>query len=409
VGVLAEYGDGSSHILSELRGDDMLRYLTAGESHGKGIVAVLDGMPAGLRLSRQQIDAELAARQSGYGRGDRMKIERDSVEVLSGLRGGVTIGSPIALLIKNKDWKNWRDIMDPWQESDAAVEAAVTHPRPGHADLAGALKYGHADVRNVLERSSARETAARVAVGAIGKAFLAEFGIAVVSHVIALGGVKAKTSGMGVQRIKEVSERSSLRCADKTAERTMTGAIDRAKELGDSLGGIVEVRVAGVPVGLGSYSQWDRKLDGRLAAAVMSIQAIKGVEIGSGFAAASRRGSQVHDEILYSKERGFHRKTNRAGGIEGGVSNGEDIVVRAAMKPIPTLRNPLSSVDIATKKAFAASVERADVVAVPAASVVAGAAVAFVLADAMLEKFGGDNLAETRSNYEHYLAQIRDR
>ena len=387
----------------------MLRFLTAGESHGKGMVAVLDGMPAGLHLSRRQIDAELAARQGGYGRGDRMKIERDSVEILSGLRAGVTIGSPIALLVKNKDWKNWRDVMDPWKELDGAAEAAVTRPRPGHADLAGALKYGHADLRNVLERSSARETAARVAVGAVCKAFLIEFGIEIVSHVIALGGVKAKTSGMNAERIRELSEKSPLRCADKAAQQTMTDAIDRAKELGDSLGGIVEVRATGVPVGLGSYSQSDRKLDARLAAAVMSIQAIKGVEIGIGFTAASRRGSQVHDEILYSKDRGFHRKTNRAGGIEGGVSNGEEIVVRAAMKPIPTLRSPLSSVDIATKKAFTASVERSDVVAVPAASVVVGAAAAFVLADAMLEKFGGDNLAETRSNYEQYLAQIRNR
>jgi chorismate synthase len=373
------------------------------------MVAVLDGMPAGLHLSRRQIDAELAARQGGYGRGDRMKIERDSVEILSGLRAGVTIGSPIALLVKNKDWKNWRDVMDPWKELDGAAEAAVTRPRPGHADLAGALKYGHADLRNVLERSSARETAARVAVGAVCKAFLIEFGIEIVSHVIALGGVKAKTSGMNAERIRELSEKSPLRCADKAAQQTMTDAIDRAKELGDSLGGIVEVRATGVPVGLGSYSQSDRKLDARLAAAVMSIQAIKGVEIGIGFTAASRRGSQVHDEILYSKDRGFHRKTNRAGGIEGGVSNGEEIVVRAAMKPIPTLRSPLSSVDIATKKAFTASVERSDVVAVPAASVVVGAAAAFVLADAMLEKFGGDNLAETRSNYEQYLAQIRNR
>jgi chorismate synthase len=299
--------------------------------------------------------------------------------------------------------------MDPWEEKGASGEGAVTRPRPGHADLAGALKYGHTDVRNVLERASARETVARVAVGAVCKAFLATFDIEIVSHVIALADVKARTSGMGAQRVKEISEKSSLRCADKAAERKMTDAIDRARELGDSLGGVVEVRATRVPVGLGSYSQWDRKLDGRLAAAVMSIQAIKAVEIGLGFAAASRRGSQVHDEILYSKQRGFHRKTNRAGGIEGGVSNGEDIVVRAAMKPIPTLRNPLSSVDIVTKKAFAATVERSDIVAVPAASVVAGAAVAFVLADAMLEKFGGDSVVETRASYEQYVAQIRSR
>jgi len=385
----------------------MLRFLTAGESHGKGMLAILEGIPAGLTISKEQIDSELAARQGGYGRGDRMKIERDSVEVLSGLRGGVTIGSPITLLVKNKDWKNWRDIMDAWETKDAALQAAVTRPRPGHADLAGALKYGHTDLRNVLERASARDTASRVAVGAICRAFLAAFDIEIVSHVVALAGVKAKTSGMSAQRIKEISEKSSLRCADKVAERKMTDAIDQARQLGDSLGGIVEVCATGVPVGLGSYSQWDRKLDARLAAAVMSIQAIKGVEIGLGFAAASRRGSQVHDEILYSKERGFYRKTNRAGGIEGGVTNGEDVIVRAAMKPIPTLRNPLSSVDIATKKIFAATVERSDIVAVPAASVVAGAAVAFVLADAMLEKFGGDSLDETRRNYDRYIAQVR--
>jgi len=246
----------------------MLRFLTSGESHGKGMLAILDGMPAGLRVSREQIDAELAARQSGYGRGDRMKIERDSVEVLSGLRGGVTIGSPITVLVKNKDWKNWRDVMNPWQAKDASRKAAVTRPRPGHADLAGALKYGHVDVRNVLERASARETAARVAVGAVCKTFLRTFDIEIVSHVIALAGVKAKTSGMSARRIRETSEKSSLRCADKAAERKMTDAIDRAKELGDSLGGIIEVRATGLPVGLGSYSQWDRKLDARLAAAL---------------------------------------------------------------------------------------------------------------------------------------------
>jgi chorismate synthase len=387
----------------------MLRFLTSGESHGKSVLAILEGIPAGLNLSREQVDSELAARQSGYGRGGRMKIEHDSVEVISGLRGGVTIGSPITLLIGNKDWENWKDVMDPWQVKDASRKAAVTRPRPGHADLSGALKHGHTDVRNVLERASARETAPRVAVGAVCKAFLAEFGIEIVSHVVALAGVKAQTSKMSAQRIREASEKSSLRCADQEAERKMIGAIDRAIELGDSLGGIVEVRATGVPVGLGSYSQWDRKLESGLAAAVMSVQAIKGVEIGLGFAAADRRGSQVHDEILYSKKRGFYRKTNRAGGIEGGVSNGEDIVLKAAMKPIPTLRQPLSSVDMVTKETFEASVERSDVVAVPAASVVAGAAVAFVLADAMLEKFGGDSIVETRGNYDQYVDQVSSR
>jgi len=387
----------------------MLRFLTSGESHGKSVQAILEGIPAGLKLSREQVDSELAARQMGYGRGDRMRIEHDSVEVISGLRGGVTMGSPITLLIANKDWENWQEVMDPWKVKGASRKAAITRPRPGHADLAGALKYGHADVRNVLERASARETAARVAVGAVCKAFLGEFGIEIVSHVVALAGVKAETSKMGVRRIREAAEKSELRCADQEAERKMIGAIDRAKNIGDSLGGIVEVRASGVPVGLGSYSQWDRKLESRLAAAVMSIQAIKGIEIGLGFAAADRRGSQVHDEIFYSKKKGFYRKTNRAGGIEGGVSNGEDIVLRAAMKPIPTLRQPLSSVDMVTKETFEASVERSDVVAVPAASVVAGAAVAFVLADAMLEKFGGDSIAETRGNYDQYVDRVSSR
>jgi len=387
----------------------MLRFLTSGESHGKGMLAILEGIPAGLRISKEQIDSELAARQGGYGRGGRMKIERDSLDVFSGLRGGVTIGSPIALLIRNLDWDNWRDVMDAWEVKGAASEAAVTRPRPGHADLAGALKYDRADIRDVLERASARDTAARVAVGAVCKAFLAEFGIDVVGHVVALGGVEADVSRIDAGRIKELSLKSDLRCADADAEGKMIEAIDQAKASGDSLGGVIEVRACGVPVGLGSYAQWDRKLDGRLAAAVMSIQAIKGVEIGLGFAASALPGSEVHDEIAYNNKSHFHRRTNRAGGIEGGVSNGEDIVVRAAMKPIPTLQRPLKSVDIATKEEFEASVERSDVVAVPAASVVAASAVAFVLADAVLEKFGGDSMTETTRNFEQYVAQVRSR
>ena len=387
----------------------MLRFLTSGESHGKGMLAILEGIPAGLRISKEQIDSELAARQGGYGRGGRMKIERDSVDVFSGLRGGVTIGSPIALLVRNLDWENWCDVMDAWEVKGAASEAAVTRPRPGHADLAGALKYDRADIRDVLERASARDTAARVAVGAVCKTFLAELGIEIVSHVVALGGVEADVSAMDTGRIKELSLKSDLRCADADAERKMIETIDKAKESGDSLGGVIEVRAGGVPVGLGSYAQWDRKLDGRLAAALMSIQAIKGVEIGLGFAASAVPGSEVHDEIAYNKKRHFHRMTNRAGGIEGGVSNGEDIVVRAAMKPIPTLQRPLKSVDIETKEEFEASVERSDVVAVPAASVVAASAVAFVLADALLEKFGGDSMTETTRNFEQYVAQVRSR
>jgi chorismate synthase len=338
-----------------------------------------------------------------------MKIEHDSAEVLSGLRGGVTIGSPVTLFIRNLDWENWRDIMDPWEVNESARDAALTRPRPGHADLAGGLKYGHTDLRNVLERASARETAARVAVGAVCKQFLGTFGIEIISHVVALAAISAEVSKMSAKRIRQIAEKSVVRCADKKAERAMTVAIDRAREAGDSLGGIVEVRATGVPVGLGSCSQWDRRLDARLAAAIMGIPAIKGVEVGLGFAAAGLPGSKVHDEIFYSRNKGFYRKTNRAGGIEGGISNGEDIIARAAMKPIPTLRRPLMSVDIVTKRRFAASVERSDVVAVPAASVVAGAAVAFVLADAMLEKFGGDSVAETRANYKRYIAQVHGR
>ena len=346
----------------------MLRYLTGGESHGKCLIAILDGMPSGLRVEKKVIDNELARRKLGFGRGKRMAIEKDSVEILSGIRHSRTIGSPIALLIANVD-----------QSIDRL--GVVTEPRPGHADLAGALKYGHHDIRNVLERASARDTASRVAVGAIAKTLLGEFGIEVASRVLEIGGV--------------------------STNELMRAEIEDAAKSGDTLGGIFEITAKGVPPGFGSCSQWDRRLDGILAKAVMSIQAVKGVSFGIGFEYAKRRGSEVHDEIFYDKKRGFHRKTNSAGGIEGGMSNGEEIIIQAVMKPIATLKKPLASVNIKTKKAVRAAVERSDVCAVPACGVVAEAVVAFELADSLLEKFGGDSLGELRRNYDGYIEQIR--
>lgn len=394
----------------------MLRYLTAGESHGRCLTAVVEGMPAGLGLRAAFIDRDLARRQGGYGRGGRMKIEKDAVEILSGVRGGLTIGSPITLSIRNRDWENWQDVMSVEKVSRAA---RVTRPRPGHADLAGGLKYGLRDLRSVLERSSARETAARVAVGAVAKRLLEEFGIRVYSWVDEIGGVGWKAKGrQGADVLFERAEASPVRCPDRKASSAMMERIDRAKEEGDSLGGVFTVTVTGVPPGLGSHVHWDRKLDGRLAGALMSIQAIKGVEVGAGFAAASTPGSKLQDEIFYGRgpevpgarywpvSPRFYRKTDNAGSIEGGMSNGEDIVVRAAMKPIPTLYRPLRSVDIESKKPFKASVERSDVCAVPAAAVVAEAAVAFEVARAFLEKFAGDSMGEIRRNYRGYLRQI---
>ena len=386
----------------------MLRYLTAGESHGELLMGILEGLPAGLLIRVTDIDSDLARRQGGHGRGGRMKIEKDTVKIFTGVRWGKTLGSPIGLMVRNKDWENWRIKMSP---DSAFLNNAepVTRPRPGHADLAGAMKYGHTDIRNVLERSSARETAMRVAVGAVCKRLLDEFGISVVSHVIAIGGVYAKVDRLSHREIRRKTENSDLRCADHEAEKRMIRKIDDAQRSGDSLGGIFEVVVSGAPIGLGSHVHWDRKLDSRLAAALMSVQAIKGVEIGSGFGVANRPGSQVHDEIFWTPKGGFFRKTNHAGGIEGGMSNGEDITLRAAMKPIPTLMRPLRSVDLETRKPFKASVERSDVCAVPAAGVVGEAVVAFEIAAGMIEKFGGDSMDEMRRNYEQYQKQLRDR
>jgi chorismate synthase len=386
----------------------MLRYLTAGESHGELLMGILEGIPAGLLVRVTDIDNDLVRRQGGHGRGGRMKIEKDTVKIFTGVRWGRTLGSPIGLMVRNKDWENWRAKMSP----DAAFlnsAAPVTKPRPGHADLAGAMKYGMTDIRNVLERSSARETAMRVAVGAVCKRLLDEFGISIVSHVIAIGGIFAKVEQLSHREIRRKTEHSDLRCADHEAEKRMIRKIDEAQRAGDSLGGIFELVISGVPVGLGSHVHWDRKLDGRLAGALMSIQAIKGVEVGTGFGAANRPGSLVHDEISWTPKSGYFRKTNNAGGIEGGMSNGEDIILRAAMKPIPTLMKPLRSVDLETRKPFKASVERSDVCAVPAAGVVGEAVAAYEIAAAMIEKFGGDSMDEMKRNYESYQRHLRDR
>jgi chorismate synthase len=395
----------------------MLKFLTAGESHGKCLTAILEGFPSGIEVSSGYINTELERRQGGYGRGGRMKIEKDRADITAGVRHGKTLGSPIAMLIENKDWVNWLDIMSPDEAGEGAV---VTRPRPGHADLAGGLKYDHKDLRNILERSSARETAARAAVGAVSKRLLHSFGINVYSWVSGIGEVFWDGSGRysGFDEIFAEAEGSDVRCPDKKATEKMKKAIDTARKNGDSIGGVFEVVVTGVPPGLGSHVQWDRKLDGRLAQALMSIQAIKGVEAGIGFAAGSMPGSKAHDEIFYTSAKvsnangfwprhpRFYRKTNNAGGIEGGMSNGEPIVLRAVMKPIPTLYKPLRSVDIITKKPFAASVERSDTCAVPAAAIVAEAAVAFTLADVFLEKTGGDSAVEIDRNYKGYLKQL---
>ncbi|MBI2500939.1 MAG: chorismate synthase [Deltaproteobacteria bacterium] len=343
----------------------MLRYLTAGESHGKALVVILEGIPAGVPVKEEEINRQLARRQRGYGRGVRMKIEQDRVEVLSGIRAGKTLGSPIAMKIDNKDWAHWSKIMDVAQDDEGQTKV-VHHPRPGHADLAGGMKYDHHDLRNILERASARETAARVAAGGVARIFLEEFGIKVVGHVINIGGAVTGVQRPSWKEIVKKSEESPVRCIDPEAEKKMIARIDEAKKNGDSLGGVFEIIVEGVPVGLGSHVQWDRRLDGRLAQAVMSIQAIKGVEIGNGFTSANLFGSEVHDEIFYKKGQGYYRKTNNAGGLEGGISNGMPLVLRAAMKPLSTLIRPLQSVHIITKEIHLATVERTDVTAVPA-------------------------------------------
>ncbi|HEV8643449.1 MAG TPA: chorismate synthase [Methylomirabilota bacterium] len=386
----------------------MFRFLTAGESHGQALTAVIDGVPAGLALGEADINVDLARRQRGYGRGGRMKIERDQVHIVSGVRWGFTLGSPITLQIANRDWENWQATMSVAPPEPGAPQKEVTRPRPGHADLAGAMKYGHHDIRNVLERSSARETTARVAVAGVAKRLLAEFGITILSHVTEIGGVRIpETLDLPWAEVQRRAEASEVRCADPETEAAIITAIDDAKAKGDTLGGVFEVVALGCPVGLGSYAQWDRRLDGRLAQAFCSIQAIKGCELGLGFEAARRPGSAVHDEILFDPAGGFRRSSNNAGGLEGGVTNGQPVIVHAAMKPLSTLRTPLRSVDLATKEAVEAVVERSDVCAVPAAGIVGEAMMAIVLANAFLEKFGGDSREEIRRNYAAYQEGLK--
>jgi chorismate synthase len=387
---------------------DVFRFLTAGESHGEALTALIDGVPAGLPLVETDINGDLARRQRGYGRGGRMKIERDQVRIVSGVRWGHTLGSPITLQIANRDWENWKATMSVGPPEAGTAPKEVTRPRPGHADLAGAMKYGHRDIRNVLERSSARETTARVAVAGVAKRLLAEFGISILSHVVEIGGVRVPEDlALPWDEVLRRAEASEVRCADPETEAAIVTAIDGAKAKGDTLGGVFEVVALGCPVGLGSYVQWDRRLDGRLAQALCSIQAIKGCEVGLGFETARRPGSAVHDEILFDAGTGFRRSSNNAGGLEGGVTNGQPVVVRAAMKPLSTLRTPLKSVDLATREAVEAVVERSDVCAVPAAGIVGEAMVAIVLANALLEKFGGDSLQEVRRNYTAYQDSLK--
>ena len=393
-----------------------ISFHTAGESHGRGLTALLEGMPAGLSLQMERdVDPELKRRQGGYGRGRRMQIESDRADLLSGVRLGETLGSPISMIIWNRDWENWATSMahlppDP----DANPKALRPHylPRPGHADLVGAFKYDRRDVRDILERASARETAARVACGAVAKRLLSEFGILVGSHVVSIGDVEGGVSELP-DDVNAVADSNPVRCLDEAASQEMMAGIDAAKENGDTLGGIFEVVATGVPVGLGSYVSWDARLDGRLAGAVMSVQAVKGVEVGIGFEGARRSGSAVHDAIVRAEEKplsgGIGRASNRAGGLEGGITTGEPLVVRGAMKPISTLRKRLPSVDLRDGSEGDAAVERSDVCAVPAAGVVAEAMVALVLADAFLDKFGGDALSEVRRNFDGYVSYLSER
>ena len=395
-----------------------MTFLTAGESHGQQLTILVQNVPAGLELSADAVDEQLRRRQEGYGRGGRMKIEKDRVQLVSGVRHGYTLGTPIAMVIPNLDWPNWAGRMDVGTPPEPTPK--VTRLRPGHADLAGAVKYGHDDVRNVLERASARETASRVAAGAVARVFLEQFGVDLRSHTVRIGPIEApspdviRREGAGsadpeVGAFWEQVERSEVRCGDPEAAARMRAEIQATRTAGDTLGGVFEVVAYNVPIGLGSYSQWDARLDGRLGGALLSIPSVKGVEVGDGFGEATRRGSQVHDVIQYDPGRGWSRPTNNAGGTEGGVTNGAPVVVRCATKPISTLINPLPSVDLATKAPSPAHVERSDVCVVPAAGVVGEAMVALVLADAFREKFGGDSMAEVRRNYDAHVATYRPR
>jgi len=385
-----------------------LRYLTAGESHGRALTAILEGMPSGVPVHEEDINQELARRQKGYGRGGRMAIETDRVQVSSGLRWGETLGSPITLTISNKDWAKWEKLLsvDPADRDDSK---RVIKPRPGHADLVGLLKYDRRDAQDILERASARETAARVAVGAVCRKLLEAFGIAVHSFVREIGSVRATALPLDFKELVSRTEASAVRCPDPAAEKAMIELIDKSKAAGDTCGGVYSVVIHGCPVGLGSHVQWDRKLEGRLCWAMMSIQAMKGVEVGMGFDMARKPGSQVHDELFHDQKRGFYRQTNNAGGFEGGMTTGEPIVLSVAMKPISTLMKPLQSVNIETKEPFKAEVIRSDVTAVPAAGVAAEAIAAFEVARAMLDKFGGDSLREMKDNYDRYVLHTHAR
>jgi chorismate synthase len=393
------------------------RFTTAGESHGRALVVIVEGLPAGLPVTAEWVDRDLARRMQGYGRGARMKIELDRIEWLAGVRAGETLGSPVAMMVPNRDWVHWEDVMA--HEGDGELRRRrVTRPRPGHADLAGVLKYDRVDARDILERASARETAMRVAAGGLAKRLLAEFGVEVGSHLVSLGGIRAQVPDRLPVPLNDAADRSPVRTLDPAAEAAMVKAVDEAKKAGDTLGGEIEVVARGLVVGLGSHVSWDRKLDGRLAGMLMSIPAVKGVEIGLGFEAARRPGSAVHDPIAAGSDQppvagdargGFHRASNNAGGLEGGITTGEPLVVRVAMKPIATLMSPLATVDLASGGAAQAASERSDVTAVPAMGVIAEALVAVVLADAMLEKFGGDSLAEMRRNYDGYVEALGHR
>lgn len=391
----------------------MLRFATAGESHGEALVGLLSGIPAGLPIDQAFVDRELWRRQQGYGRGGRMRIECDSARFISGVRHGKTIGSPVAIILENKDWKNWSEAL-PVDPGEAVAHREVKSPRPGHADLAGALKYNFPEARYVLERASARESAARVAVGAVAKLFLRQLEIEVLSHVVAVGAACVPSGDVAWDKIRSLYERDVvlLNCADEEAEQQMKGKVDQALKTGDSVGGVFEVIAHNVPPGLGTYVNWDERLDAQLAAAVMSLQAVKAVEIGSAVEAAHSFGSTVHDEIAYDQTKprfaGFGRKSNHAGGIEGGVSNGEDVLVRGYIKPISTLRRPLESVDFKSRQPVKAAYERSDVCVVPAAGVAAEAMVALTLARSALEKFGGDSMTETLRNFRNYLQQLKE-
>lgn len=385
-----------------------MNFLTAGESHGPELTIIVTGIPAGLQLDRDNINRDLKRRQHGYGRGGRMKIESDEAEVTAGVRGGETLGSPIAITIRNRDFDNWRGAMDPWDVNEAEAHKRRVHaPRPGHVDLAGGMKYGRTDLRDILERASARETASRVAAGAIAKELLRAFGIELRSGVASVGPAGDPNTSPTWEELLAVDDESPLRALRRDDEATMVAEVDKAREAGETLGGTIVVAARGVPVGLGSYVQWNEKLDGRIAQAILSIHAVKAVAVGDGVAAATRIGSEVHDALYFDEERRYHRNTNRAGGLEGGVTNGEDVVVRAYMKPISTLRRGLPSVDTETREAHRSQWERSDVTAVPACGVVCEAMLAIVLATAMREKFGGDSLGEMRRNYDAYIDQLR--